>query len=222
MRSALIVISLTLGLVGAGLAQQGGGPGSQAELDSAVVEKIEELGGRVMRVAQNDPGVEVSFHLGRNRDGLRRHDAPKPGEPEPPAIDNELAVLGSLEKLVSLHLGGTDVTDAGLSHLAGLTSLKRLHLETTGITDAGLVHLAELEELLYLNLYQTEVSDSGLSHLQGLKNLKNLYLWQTKVTPEGAESLKGSLSECDVDLGWQEPAEAEEPEEAEESADPDA
>ena len=208
MRSALIVISLTLGLVGAGLAQQ-------AELDSAVVEKIEELGGRVMRVAQNDPGVEVSFHLGRNRDGLRRHDAPKPGEPEPPAIDDGLAALGSLE-LVSLHLGGTDVTDAGLSHLAGLTSLKRLHLENTGITDAGLVHLAKLEELLYLNLYQTEVSDAGLSHLQGLKNLKNLYLWQTNVTPEGAESLKESLSECDVDLGWQEP------EEAEESADPDA
>lgn len=222
MRSAVVVISLSLGLVAAAAGQPAGGSGSQGELDPAIVEKIEELGGKVMRVAQNDPGVEVSFHLGRNHDGLRRFDASAAGNADPPAIDDELAVLGELDQLVSLHLGGTDVTDAGLLHLADLVTLKRLHLEKTSLTDAGLVHLAKLEQLSYLNLYQTGVTDAGLVHLKGLKNLRNLYLWQTEVTADGAESLQDSLPECDLDLGWDESEEVEEPEEPDQESDPDA
>ena len=104
---------------------------------------------------------------------------------------------------MSLHLGGTDVTDAGLAHLAGLASLQRLHLEKTRVTDAGLAHLAGLENLSYLNLYQTAVTDAGLAHLEGLKNLKSVYLWQSKVTPDGAERLRKALPECEVDMGWE-------------------
>ena len=222
MRSAMIAISLFIVLVSTGIAQQEGGSESASELDPAIVEKIEELGGKVMRVARNDPSLEVSFHLGRNRDGLRQHDASNPGDPKPPSLDGELVVLKGLEHLVSLHLGGTDVTDEGLSHLAGLTSLKRLHLEKTKVSDAGLAHLSKLENLRYLNLSQTGVSDSGLPQLEGLKNLRNLYLWQTKVTPNGVETLKKALSECDIDLGWEEPEEPEGTDKPEGAAESDA
>lgn len=221
MRCAMIAFSLSIALVPNGVAQQGGGSESASELDPALVERIEELGGKVMRVARDDPSLEVSFHLGRNQDGLRQHDAPESGDAKPPAIDSELAVLADLENLVSLHLGGTDVTDAGLSHLAGLSALKRLHLEKTKVSDAGLAHLSDLENLSYLNLYQTGVSDTGLSRLEGLKNLKNLYLWQTEVTPDGAAALKKALPECDIDLGWEEPEEPEESEESETEEDSD-
>ena len=218
MRNAMIAISLSIALISIGAAQQEGGSESASELDPAVVEKIEELGGKMMRVARDDPSVEVSFHLGRNRDGLRVHDEPDAGDSKPPALDGELVVLKSLENLVSLHLGGTDVTDEGLSHLAGLTSLKRLHLEKTNVSDEGLPHLSKLENLSYLNLYQTGVTDAGLQHLEGLKQLGNLYLWQTKVTREGAETLKKALPECDIDLGWEEPEEPEDSEEPDEEA----
>lgn len=216
MRKATIAICLSLGLVAAGVAQQEGASESESGLDPAVREKIEELGGRIMQVAQNDPNFEVSFHLGRNQDGLRTHSDPQPDAPAPPALDGELAVLAGLKSLVSIHLGGTDISDAGLSHLAGLASLKRLHLERTRVTDTGLAHLAKLENLAYLNLYETGVTDAGLRHLRGLKSLKNLYLWHTKVTPDGVEQLQEALPECRIDLGWEEP-EAPSDEEASES-----
>lgn len=214
MRSSTIAILLLLGVISNGSAQQG--RSSEDGPDPALVEKIQELGGRVMRVAADDPAVEIAFHLGRSQDGLRKVDATDSDGPESLALDGELAVLKELGQLVSLHLGGTDVTDEGLVHLAGLTALKRLHLEKTRVSDAGLAHLASLESLSYLNLYQTGVTDAGLAHLEGLKNLKSLYLWQTKVTPEGAEKLSQALPECHIDLGWKAPEESEKAEEAEE------
>ncbi len=205
MRSATIAILMSFGMVAAGVAQQEGGSDAAAALDPAIVEKIEHLGGKIMRVAQDEPGLEVSFHLGRGQDGLRQHDDTKPGDPKSPGLDGELAAIAGLKHLLSLHLGGTDVSDGGLSHLAGLTSLKRLHLEKTKVSDGGLAHLARLENLAYLNLYQTGVTDSGLPHLEGLKSLKKLYLWQTQVTPEGVEKLQKALPGCDIDVGWDEP-----------------
>ena len=213
MRSATIAILLLLGVTANGAAQQEGG--SDDGPHPALVEKIQQLGGRVMRVAADDPGLEIAFHLGRNQDGLRQVDATDTERPESPALDSELALLKDLGRLESLHLGGTDVTDEGLAHVAGLIALKRLHLEKTKVTDAGLAHLAGLESLAYLNLYRTGVTDAGLVHLEGLKNLKSLYLWQTKVTPEGAEKLGQALPGCNIDLGWQAPEESDEADEAE-------
>lgn len=213
MRSATIAILLSFGLMAPAAAQEGGGDGQVP--DPALVEKIGELGGQLTRVAANDPGLEVSFHLGRNQDGLRQVDATDSGSAESPSLDSQLALLTDLEHLRSLHLGGTDVTDEGLRHLAGMASLQRLHLEKTKVSDAGLAHLAGLESLSYLNLYQTGVTDSGLVHLEGLASLRNLYLWQTEVTPEGAEKLRQALPDCSIDLGWEEPAEPADSAEAE-------
>lgn len=213
MRSATIAILLLFGVTWNGAAQQEGGSGDGP--DPALAEKIQELGGRVMQVAANDPGLEIAFHLGRTQDGLRQVDATDSDVPESPALDGELAMLKDLGQLVSLHLGGTDVTDDGLAHLAGLTALKRLHLEKTRVSDAGLAHLSGLQSLSYLNLHQTGVTDAGLAHLEGLKNLKSLYLWQTQVTPEGAEKLRQALPDCHIDLGWKSPEETEGSEEAE-------
>ncbi len=213
MRSTTIAIVLLFGILTTGAAPQTGS--SDDGPDPALVEKIQELGGQIMRVAANDPGVEVAFHLGRNQNGLRQLDATNSDGTPTASLDDELAVLQGLEPLVSLHLGGTDVTDEGLRHLTGLKSLARLHLEKTKVSDAGLAHLAALENLSYLNLYQTDVTDAGLAHLEGLKSLRSLYLWQSKVTPEGAERLRAALPDCVVDLGWVVP---DEPEESEDEA----
>ena len=218
MRYATVAVCISLGMVAAGFAQREGGPGSDADPDPAIVERIEELGGRVSRLAQNDPGLEVSFHLGRGPAGLRLQEDSSAGDPEPPSIASGLALMKGLKSVLSLHLGGTDMTDEGLRHLAGLTSLKRLHLEKTKLSDAGLAHLAKLESLSYLNLYGTAVTDAGLEHLAGLKNLKNLYLWQTKVTTGGVEKLQQALPDCDINVGWDLQEEAQEEAEPEPEA----
>ena len=202
MRNAAIVIWLFGTMIGTGGAQQQGTPESGPDPDPGVVKRIEQLGGKVTRLAQNEEGLDVAFHLGRNREGLRQFEASESGGTNAAALDSELSVLKDLKNVLWLNLGGTDVTDKGLAHLKDLTSLTRLHLEKTAVSDAGLEHLSGLQDLAFLNLYQTAVTDSGLSHLQGLKKLKSLYLWQTEVTPAGVEKLQESLPDCAINLGW--------------------
>jgi len=117
--------------------------------------------------------------------------------------DSGLAPLAPLaDKISSLDLARTKVTDAGLAGLAGMKNLTELHLENTGIGDAGLDHVKGLTGLEYLNLYGTKVTDTGLAKLNGLTKLKSLYLWQSTVTKNGVAALKKSLAATHVNIGW--------------------
>ena len=166
-----------------------GSPGAQAaetsDAEKQAIEKIEQAGGTVREIAQNDDRLEVNFQL--------------TGES---VTDEDVAPVAGLSNVHELQLGRTSVTDAGLAHIKGLAALSRLHLENTKVGDAGLAHLKGFKELTYLNLFGTAVSDAGLKHLTGLKNLKNLYVWQTKVTEAGAERLRKALPGVEIEMGW--------------------
>jgi len=117
--------------------------------------------------------------------------------------DAGLAPLAPLaDKISSLDLARTKVTDAGLAGIAGMKNLTELHLENTGIGDAGLDHVKGLTGLEYLNLYGTKVTDAGLAKLSGLTKLKSLYLWQSTVTKNGVAALKKSLAATHINIGW--------------------
>jgi uncharacterized membrane protein len=113
--------------------------------------------------------------------------------------------LGALDRLgphvVWLDLGGTRVSDAGLTHVASLTNLTRLHLNRTQVGDAGLASLKTLAALEYLNLYGTRVTDEGLAHLAALPRLKVVYLWQTAVTVPALDRLRAAHPRLDVQAG---------------------
>ncbi|TDU73212.1 leucine rich repeat (LRR) protein [Prosthecobacter fusiformis] len=117
--------------------------------------------------------------------------------------DDGLAALApAADKITSVDLARTKVTDAGLAAIGQMKNLKELHLENTGITDAGLDHLKGLASLEYLNLYNTKVTDAGAQKLAGLTKLKALYLWQTGVTKAGVAQLKGKLPGAQINTGW--------------------
>lgn len=113
-----------------------------------------------------------------------------------------LPLAGVSDKITSLDLARTKVTDAGLAQVAGMKNLKELHLENTGITDAGLDHLKGLAALEYLNLYNTKITDAGAQKLTGLTKLKAVYLWQTGVTAAGIAQIKGKLPNTQINTGW--------------------
>jgi uncharacterized membrane protein len=116
--------------------------------------------------------------------------------------DSELAVLRPLApQTVWLNLGGTRITDAGLSTVAQFKNLTRLHLNRTAVSDRGLPQLAGLQRLEYLNLYGTGVSDAGLEALAALKRLRTLYVWQTSVSDSGLERLRSALPRLQADSG---------------------
>jgi Leucine Rich Repeat (LRR) protein len=104
--------------------------------------------------------------------------------------DAGLANAMGLRKLKVLVLCDTDVTDAGLAHMQGLVSLRMLDLTNTAITDAGLVHLTGLSSLRELALENDDITDHGLMHLKKLTGLESLYLRGTKVTDIGLEQLR--------------------------------
>jgi hypothetical protein len=117
--------------------------------------------------------------------------------------DAGLAPLAPIaDKVVSLDLARTKVTDAGLSAVAAMNNLTELHLEGTTISDAGLDHVKGLAALEYLNLYNTKVTDAGLTKIAGLSKLKSLYLWQSGVTKAGVTALKAKLPKTHINNGW--------------------
>lgn len=116
------------------------------------------------------------------------------------------AALGSLGRhlravrsLRALVLGGTGITDAGLTHVRALRRLRWLDLANTSVTDAGLQDLEDLTDLESLSLAGTDVSDAGLGHLKGLKKLRWLDLSNTKVTEAGVRGLQDSRQ---INVTW--------------------
>jgi mono/diheme cytochrome c family protein len=106
------------------------------------------------------------------------------------------------DKIASLDIARSKVTDGGLKALAGMKHLKELHLEGTAISDAGLDQLKGLAELEYINLYNTKVTDAGLAKLAVLTKLKAIYLWQSGVTKAGVAALKAKLPNAHINTGW--------------------
>jgi Leucine-rich repeat (LRR) protein len=88
-----------------------------------------------------------------------------------------LAHLQQLDRLQSLSIPDSELTDAHLEPLSRLTGLKELRLSGNPlITDAGLVHLGHLINLRALDLNGTRVTDAGLGQLSGLLDLAYLHL----------------------------------------------
>lgn len=129
--------------------------------------------------------------------------------------DAQLAELKEMKTLKTLGLGGTTITDQGLSALRGLTELQHLTLRGSRtsdfeapdasselktmqalglrpkISDAGLKELTELRHLKWLDLADTQITDVGLAELRKLTNLEELGLTGTMVTNVGIKELQG-------------------------------
>jgi Leucine rich repeat len=123
-----------------------------------------------------------------------------------PAFDDQaLARLAELhgDRIGSLLLENTRITDAGLSHLKKMTNLRHLHIRNdhksfapgtpaplSTITDAGLVHLKGLTTLWSLHLSDLPITDAGLEAIKDLPELQSLYLSRTKVQGSSLARLK--------------------------------
>ena len=118
--------------------------------------------------------------------------------------DEALAALEPVAaNIVELEIGGSEITDDGLSALSSMVNLERLYLQKTAVTDEGLYYLSDLTRLQYLNLYDTAVTDDGLEYLEDLKKLKSLYLWGTQVSAAGAQDFKENMIDQSQIESWQ-------------------
>lgn len=104
--------------------------------------------------------------------------------------DRGVAELAALEKLESLNLSLTRVTDAVGPTLAKFAQLKRLNLYGVPVTDTAVGGLAKLELLEDINLARTKVTDGAMSQLSGLKNLRRVSVYGTTITDGAVQPLR--------------------------------
>lgn len=160
-----------------------------------------------VRVQPGDPkAIEAVKALKLRVEPLRDDSSLLVIQAPPAARGVDDAALKALEPLAAqiawLDLGGTQVTDAGLSLLLPkLVNLWRLSVDRTAITDRALLPLEKLTRLEAVNVYGTQVTDAGLKPLEKLPRLRAVYAWQTQVTPAGADALKAAVKKVQVNVG---------------------
>ena len=115
-----------------------------------------------------------------------------------PATDEKIGQL-DLDRLWSLWLSRSNITDDALAHLAAAPGLSRLYLRSTRITDEGLRHFQQGPPLHVLDLSHTAVGDDGLRHLAGLTRRRYpslvINLEGSRVTISGVAQFLKSLLE---------------------------
>ena len=109
-----------------------------------------------------DPGIGADEQLVTDSSG-EKSDPSKPNMKVATSTPTETVdPVAALEKLgaqvtlrngyvLSVNLGGTQFTDAGLVHLKGLTKLEYLSLNKTKVTDAGIAELKQALPICRIN-----------------------------------------------------------------------
>ena len=92
-----------------------------------------------------------------------------------------------------LNLFRSEMTDRGLAYLRNLTHLQTLLIGGTKVTDVGLTNLRAMKELKKLSLFQTQVTDAAVPHLKRLSNLETLLISGSKITEAGTRELQAAL-----------------------------
>ena len=116
------------------------------------------------------------------------------------------------DRIGSLYLMDTSVTDDGLRHLKRFGNLHHLILASMSpvrangkrlmpITDAGMAHL-DLPNLVSLNLYGLPITDAGLKLLPDLPFLNMLQLTGTKVEGSRPEPARCISQSCKPSSQW--------------------
>ncbi|MBM3738603.1 MAG: hypothetical protein FJW39_22725 [Acidobacteria bacterium] len=106
---------------------------------------------------------------------------------------------------VAVHLRGTHVADADLTHIAAMPQLERLDLSLTRVTDLGLLRLKDLKNVREINLFFAElVTDEGLAAMRNWPRIQRLNLRGTKVTDNTLALLAGKESIAALDIGYAE------------------
>ena len=103
--------------------------------------------------------------------------------------DRGFAHLAQAPNLQLLYANDLDVTDEGIKSLQGLP-LRVLHLAGAKISDASMPRFAEFDQLRTLWLNKCAVSDKGLEALARSRSLESLVVAGTNVSDDGVESLQ--------------------------------
>ncbi|NQT37245.1 MAG: hypothetical protein HQ581_07135, partial [Planctomycetes bacterium] len=116
----------------------------------------------------------------------------------PLATDTGLAVLARYDNLRKLTLSDVGAKGSALALLPHPEKLVSLNMAQSRITDAEVAHLAKMTNLEILNLNETGITDAAVDTLSTLTSLGQLHLSQTGITEAGMERLRAALPNCAI------------------------
>ncbi len=111
---------------------------------------------------------------------------------ETQASDEGLRHIGQMIDLEELYMwDAADVTDAGIAHLNRLDRLKTIHVSDSNLTDESLVLLSLLPAIRDLSLQSNHFTDSGLARMSGQNRIERLFvgLGKSRFTDTGVVHL---------------------------------
>lgn len=112
--------------------------------------------------------------------------------------DKGVAFLADANDLTRLTLRDVAVQGTVLGKLPKPEKLVSLNLAQSRITDAEVTDLAALANLETLVLSQTAITDACVDDLAKLQKLKRLIVTETGITAEGVEKLQAALPGCQI------------------------
>ena len=100
-------------------------------------------------------------------------------------------LFGVCDRIISVDLSNTNVTDDDLFFLVKLASLTSLNLSRTAITPDFIEQIATLGKLQHLSLAGTSIGDDACAKIAKLSQLRRLELSNTDVSHDGLTQLAG-------------------------------
>jgi len=109
---------------------------------------------------------------------------------DPSFTDADLKALPNLDKVESLTLVDTAVTDEGCCELLRARALVEIAIISDKISDNALGVLSLLPALRSLQIHRgPRIGDTGLRYLSGCVGLRELYLKETSITDDGLAAI---------------------------------
>jgi hypothetical protein len=105
--------------------------------------------------------------------------------------------VNNLKHLETLGLGPSELDDSLLARLEP-NRITSLGLAGTRITDKGIADLTRFENLVCLDLNHTRISDASVAHLRRLGKLQYLFIEGTGITDDGERQLREQFPKCHI------------------------
>lgn len=121
--------------------------------------------------------------------------------------DDGCAAIAQCPSLRNVFVSHSPITDRGMAHLSSLPALSWLTVNGTQVTDAGVDLLIHCASLHHLAIDQPLLTARGVAALQQLPNLAKLSVYGDQYDPEAAQRLEAALPKLEV--RWHAPGAAE-------------
>ncbi len=109
----------------------------------------------------------------------------------PSFTDADLAALPNLDRVETLALLGTGVTDEGFRELSRARALNEISIISDELSDVAIEVLAQLPALRSLQIHRgPRIGDNGVGYLSECTGLRELYLKETAVTDRGLLAIR--------------------------------